>query len=98
VVALDTAANAVIVGKKEDLFQDELQVDTVNWIAGEEPELPGEFYTKIRYRHAAAMARVTPAGSGRYIVAFQMPQLAVTPGQFAVFSQDNEVLGGGTIL
>jgi tRNA-specific 2-thiouridylase len=98
VVALHPEKNAVVVGKKKDLWQEELSVCRVNWIAGEEPELPQEFFTRIRYRHDGAVARVTPAGSGRYTVYFQEPQLAITPGQFAVFYKDDEVIGGGTVV
>lgn len=98
VVALDSQRNTVIVGKKEDLRQDRLLAGEVNWIAGKEPELPAEFITKIRYRHTGAPARVAPSIKGTHAVCFQEPQLAVTPGQFAVFYKNDEVMGGGVIV
>ena len=66
--------------------------------AGKEPDLPRDFVVKIRYRHAGAPARVMPPEKGQYRVCFQEPQLAVTPGQFAVFYNGDEVVGGGEIL
>jgi len=98
VVALDPAKNAVVVGKKEDLYQRELSVGGLSWTAGIEPGLPGEFFTKIRYRHPGAPAQIMPAKKGIYPVHFQEPQMAITPGQFAVFYNDDEVIGGGMIL
>jgi len=98
VVALDPQKNAVIVGKKEDLRQSGLAVGEVHWISGTVPDLPGEFVTKIRYRHEGAPARVMPPDKGLYTVCFQEPQPAITPGQFAVFYKGDEVMGGGVIL
>jgi len=98
VVALDPRHNTVVVGKKDDLWQRELSVGEPNWVAGKEPELPGEFFTKIRYRHEGAPAEVMAAGKDRYRVCFQKQQLAITPGQFAVFYKGDEVIGGGMIL
>ncbi len=98
VVALDPVKNEVLVGKKEDLWKKLLQVKEVNWIAGKEPELPRDFLTKIRYRHDGASARVGLPEKGIYTVRFDEPQLAVTPGQFGVFYEGDEVMGGGEIL
>ena len=98
VVALDPLHNAVVVGKKEDLWQRDLSVGEVNWVTGKEPELPCEFFTKIRYRHQGAAAQVMIADKNHYLVSFQEPQLAITPGQFAVFYDGDEVVGGGVIL
>jgi len=98
VVSLDPVQNAVVVGKKEDLYQRDLSVGDVNWTTGKEPELPHEFFTKIRYRHPGAPAQVIPSEKGIYTVHFQEPQMAITPGQFAVFYNDDEVIGGGIIL
>ena len=98
VVAIDPAKNAVVVGKKEDLYQHELSVGDVNWTGGQEPDLPHEFFTKIRYRHPGGSAVVMVSEKGIYTARFQGPQLAVTPGQFAVFYNGDEVIGGGEIL
>jgi tRNA-specific 2-thiouridylase len=98
VVALDPVKNEVVVGKKEDLYRRELSVSDVNWTAGREPDLDHDFSTRIRYRHEGAPARILPASKGIYKVCFQEPQLAVTPGQFAVFYDADEVMGGGEIL
>lgn len=98
VVSLDPVQNAVVVGKKEDLYQRDLSVGDVNWTTGKEPELPHTFFTKIRYRHPGAPAQVIASVKGIYTVHFQEPQMAITPGQFSVFYNDDEVIGGGMIL
>jgi len=98
VVSLDPEKNEVVVGKKQDLWKKQLQVKEVNWIAGKEPELDRDFLTKIRYRHAGAAARVGLPDKKIYPVRFHEPQLAVTPGQFAVFYEGDEVMGGGEIV
>jgi tRNA-specific 2-thiouridylase len=86
------------VGKKEDLFKKELFVSNVNWLAGSEPELPASFQVKIRYRHQPAAAEIMAPEGSLYPVCFTEPQMAITPGQFAVFYNDNEVIGGGEIV
>ncbi len=98
VLALDPERNEVIVGKKEDLWQQELSAEDLNWISGKEPELPRDFLVKIRYRHEGVLGRVMPEEKGHCRVHFQKKQLAITPGQFAVFYDGEEVFGGGMIL
>lgn len=98
VVALDPAKNEVVVGKKEDLFKKQLFVNEVNWIMGEQPALPKTFTIKIRYRHQPTAGEVLVPEDGKYAIHFHEPQMAITPGQFAVFYNDEEVVGGGVIL
>ena len=69
----------------------------VNWIVGEPAEEDLKLHVKIRYNHAGAPARVTALGADRVEVQFDSPEFAVTPGQCAVFYQDDEVVGGGWI-
>jgi tRNA-specific 2-thiouridylase len=86
--------NEVVVGDLEELLAPALVASRVNWLC-EEP--PGRCEAKIRYRHMAAAAMVTPLGEGRVRVDFDEPQSAVTPGQAVVFYDGPRVLGGGWI-
>jgi len=52
---------------------------------------------KLRYVHPGTPAMVTPLGGGRANVKLGIAQRAITPGQAAVFYQDDLVLGGGWI-
>lgn len=53
---------------------------------------------QIRYRHQAREATVEPLPDRRARVLFAEPQHAVTPGQAAVFYDNDLVIGGGTII
>ncbi|HYY35072.1 MAG TPA: tRNA 2-thiouridine(34) synthase MnmA [Candidatus Binatia bacterium] len=100
VVDLDPATNRVIVGDADDLVTDEFEIDRVNWhvVAGiADPGSSFEATAKIRYSHPGTPATVTRLESGRAHVRLHNPQRAVTPGQAAVFYDDDVVLGGGWI-
>ncbi|MEW6289554.1 MAG: tRNA 2-thiouridine(34) synthase MnmA [Thermodesulfobacteriota bacterium] len=96
VTGLDAAKKQVIVGKEADLWHNELRVRDVNWIAGAAPQLPVRLAVKIRYRHQAAPAEICEEGDLLRVI-FAQPQRAITPGQFAVFYENDEVIGGGEI-
>jgi tRNA-specific 2-thiouridylase len=97
VTALDPIKNAVIVGKKEDLFRDEFIVSNLNWIAIGDLNQPLEMNVKIRSSHKDSAARVTPLNNGDVLVQLKEAQSAITPGQTAVFYRDEVVTGGGII-
>ncbi len=100
VIRLDLAQNAVIVGHRDDVFRDFLEARRVNWIMAEPPGLPLKANVRIRSNHEEAPAElsyVDPSDPTRVRVRFSRPQLAVTPGQAAVFYQGDRVLGGGWI-
>src|SRR5206468_9940173 len=88
--------NEVVVGRREELLASELQASDVNWLC-EPPAGPCECSAKIRYRHSAAPAVVTPLPGNVARVVFRQPQSAVTPGQAVVFYDSERVLGGGWI-
>ena len=53
---------------------------------------------KIRHRHEGAPALIEKSGDDEILVSFDQPQRAVTPGQAAVFYDDDVVVGGGWIV
>jgi tRNA-specific 2-thiouridylase len=97
VIELDAANNRVIVGDDSALDRDEFTVDRCNWIPFDRLTEPVEVTTKIRYNHPGTAATVTPLGAGGAKVKLHEPQRAITPGQAAVFYQDDLVVGGGWI-
>lgn len=97
VVALDAARNAVIVGKEADLYRTTLLLGDVHWLAGVPPVLPGRYRVQLRYRHPATEAQVAAVDRGLQVV-FAAPQRAITPGQFAVMYDGEDVVGSGEIV
>jgi tRNA-specific 2-thiouridylase len=96
VVRIDAAQRQVVVGERHHLDARELIVSDCNWIIAE-PFEPLRCRVRIRYRHREAPATVTVLGEGRCRVVFDEPEQGITPGQAAVFYEDDLVLGGGWI-
>jgi tRNA-specific 2-thiouridylase len=97
VVELDAAANRVIVGDDSALVRDAFTAERCNWIPFDSPPPRFEAMVKIRYNHPGTPGTVALLGDGRFHVKLHSPQRAVTPGQAAVFYNDDLVLGGGWI-
>ena len=106
VLAIEPAANRVVVGEDHELLARGLRGERLHWIGAEPPAplaahaAPGtsggplEVTVKIRSRHPGVAALVTPRGGGGAEVEFAAPQRGVTPGQAAVFYRGTRVLGG----
>jgi tRNA-specific 2-thiouridylase len=104
---IDPESGDVVLARREDLGRDEALVRGTNWLvpeirdrvrAGE--SVPAD--VKIRARSPAVRARLgLVEGPGTdddaVLVRFEEPAFAVTPGQAAVFYDDDLVLGGGWI-
>lgn len=97
VLHLDAASNRVVVGSAAGLLRDEFRVQHCNWIPFEHPPESLEVTVRIRYNHPGTPATITPISDGTARVKLKEPQRAVTPGQAAVFYQDDLVVGGGWI-
>lgn len=97
VIRMDMEDNALIVGFKPELYKENCRVEQVNWI-GRMPTSTVALHTRIRYSHEGVLSRVTPETDGTASVIFDSPQPAVTPGQGAVFYNNDEVVGGGWIV
>ncbi|UCC43585.1 MAG: tRNA 2-thiouridine(34) synthase MnmA [Candidatus Zixiibacteriota bacterium] len=99
VLRIDAGDNRIVVGDDSALHSTEMTVEPVNWVARAPGSTDEEFKAdvKIRYLHDPARARVKILNDRSVSVSFQQPQRAITPGQSAVFYEDDVVLGGGLI-
>jgi tRNA-specific 2-thiouridylase len=86
-----------VVGDDSALVCDEFIAERCNWIAFDAPPATLDVTVKIRYNHPGAAASLSPLPGGKVKVRLHVPQRAVTPGQAAVFYQDDLVVGGGWI-
>ncbi len=90
--------NEVVICQNQDLFTDTCYVENVNYMAEAEIKPGKRAIGKIRYSHAGAPCTLEPAENGQLKCTFDQPQRAMTPGQAAVFYEDDHVLCGGTII
>ena len=97
VLHIEPATAEVTVGEDAALFGATALVSRVNWVSTASPDGPVRAEVKIRHRHQAAPATLTPLGEDRARVEFDTPQRAITPGQAAVFYRGDLLLGGGWI-
>lgn len=100
VLQLDTSANQLVVGDREDAEAQVLQADTVSFNVDEWPHEPIECEVAVRYRGTPYRAIVQPTSfaekEATITFANQRGPIA-SPGQAVVFYAGNQVLGGGTI-
>lgn len=104
VVAVDTETNTLFVGQGKDhpgLFQQALHIQNseVHWVNPDhqlEVGASAEYEVRIRYRQPLQKATLHTTAKGMYIV-FEEPQSAITPGQFAAWYREGELIGSGVI-
>ncbi len=97
VLSKDAAKNTVTVGEKDALYASRLIVRDVNLISIGSLAGPHRAEVKIRYRHPAQPATLTPLEDGAVQIDFDEPQRGAAAGQAVVFYNADSVLGGGTI-
>jgi tRNA-specific 2-thiouridylase len=97
VLKKDVTHNALVVGSREALGQQELEALDVNWLNGQMPDEPITAQVKIRYKAKDMPATVVAEENGRVRINFHEPVYGITPGQGAVFYDGDVCLGGGII-
>jgi len=97
VTKIDPEKNTVTVGEKSHAEHKKIRVKGFNWLTIDRLDAPCEFLTRIRYNSEKVKALVSPDGEDEAIVEFDTPQFAPTPGQAAVFYEDEIVAGGAWI-
>ena len=98
VIAIDAEKNRVTAGPSEELLSNQFTVARPNWIAFDDHQEAVRAEVRVRYRHTAAPATITPLENERAQIVFDQPQRAITPGQASVFYRGDEVVGGGWIV
>jgi tRNA-specific 2-thiouridylase len=79
-------------------MSDRIEVEHVHWLAPRELlESAFECGVKTRYRQSDLACSVRLERDSRAFVSLHAPARAVTPGQYAVFYQNEVCLGGGVI-
>jgi len=100
VAGKDMQRNQLLVVQGHDhplLLSGSLEASRLHWISGTAPEAPLRCAAKTHYRQADQACRIVGIAGDRCTVEFDLPQRAVTPGQYAVFYAGEECLGGGII-
>ena len=102
VVGLDTESNTVYVGQGSDhwaLWRDTLYIasEDVHFLREDLRDLT-RVKARIRYRQPLQDAVLIPDLETRGLyIQFEHPQSAITPGQFAVWYNEDEMIGSGVI-
>jgi tRNA-specific 2-thiouridylase len=95
------ARNALIVVQDQNhplLLSDAFSVEQMHWInPGDASLQPIECAVKTRYRQKDLGCSLRASCDENWSVTLDRPARSVTPGQYAVFYQDDRCLGGGII-
>ncbi len=104
VISTDIGANRIYVGEghtHKGLSRSCLRIapEDVHWIREDIPMKPGDirrYRVRIRYRQPLQDATLIMRDNGLFIL-FDEPQRGITPGQFAVWYDNDEMTGSGVI-
>lgn len=97
VVKIDAVRNEVVLGNRQEAMGKTMRLTGVNWYGTVQKSSPINYGIQIRYRHKPALGEVTPLDKEKAGVSFAEPQFGITPGQLAVFYEEDQVFGGGWI-
>lgn len=93
VLGFNPKKNELIVGEHEELFQKEIYVQEVNLLAIDEIEDGMKVQTKIRYAAKPVNSKLYKLDNGKVKIVFDEPVRGATPGQSAVFYDEDIVVG-----
>lgn len=104
IIGTDTKENIIYTGMGEDhpgLYRQGLFVPVADehWVRPDVKLAEGEsarYYARIRYRQPLDVCTLHKKAEGLYII-FDKPQKSITPGQFAAWYDDEELVGSGVI-
>lgn len=100
VVEKEVTTNTLVVAQGTDhpmLYAQGLMCNAIHWLTETAPQLPLTCAAKTRYRQEDQACMISPLTGNQHVVLFSTPQRAITPGQYIVFYDKNQCLGGATI-
>ena len=90
VLKINAAKNTVMLGKEEQLLTRYMLIENPEWVDG----IPEKICVRVRYRsHPIECDAPVATGDGRWLVRLHNVVQAITPGQSAVFYNENAVVG-----
>lgn len=95
VCKINPQTSDIMLGHRDDLYQNKMIVKDVNWVSGVS-ENQIKCSVKIRYRGPELPCAVYLDNDIASVI-FDTPARAITPGQSAVFYNNDIILGGGII-
>jgi tRNA-specific 2-thiouridylase len=98
VVRIDPLENRVVLGTRNDLETSTMTVTDIMQTTGPDLSMSSaRLFVKVRYRSPLVPATTAPDAPGSARILFDHPVQGVSPGQAAVFYEDDTVVGGGVI-
>ena len=97
VIRKDIARNVLIVGPKDALGSKNFTIKDLHWISGKAPDEKIRVGVQVRYKATEEWATVIPRSGQNAQIDLEKSIADVTPGQLAVFYQEEECLGAGLI-
>lgn len=88
--------NTVVLGEENDLNQNDMMVNKLNFIKYDSITPGMEAVTKIRYKDSGCLSNLYPEDGGMK-VSFYESVKGIAPGQSAVFYEGDDVIAGGII-
>ncbi|AKM84116.1 TPA: tRNA 2-thiouridine(34) synthase MnmA [Candidatus Campbellbacteria bacterium] len=94
--------NTITVSEKlreKNIFdKKEIEIENINWISGNEPDLDKKYQARIRYRQPLQSCKIYKnSSSENFKVIFDEHQKSASSGQSVVFYDGEVCLGGGII-
>ena len=95
VLKINPVKNTVMLGNRDQLQATEMVVENYRIVSPD--DFKNRVQTQIRYRSKGVFSQVTIINEEFLYIQFDEPVSAITPGQSAVFYEDDRLLGGGII-